>query len=264
MYLLRLYTNLLICIQLFLCSRSSSDAIDTYDEISKLSLKSLKTYLADRGIECRGCLEKSEFVELAFKSQKSPLKLKKVEQSPILQEATAEAAKLSISIHHWASTFSRLDVITALLERGDSIETRDIDGYTMLHRACNMGYLDIVSFLVEKGANIHSIVGDGFFPIHIAAMSGKDSVIKFLLEKGANVGSANVEGYTPFISAAEYGQTSSVELLLNHGADPKVTTRHKSTALHWAVLRGQFNVSAFLVNRNIVPMDAKDQVYMWA
>ncbi len=43
-------------------------------EISKLSTKEIRKILSDRGLECKGCSEKSEFVARALEAQSLPLK----------------------------------------------------------------------------------------------------------------------------------------------------------------------------------------------
>jgi len=42
-------------------------------EISKMKIKDLRLFLADRGLECFGCAEKSDFVEMAKKNKHIPL-----------------------------------------------------------------------------------------------------------------------------------------------------------------------------------------------
>ena len=42
------------------------------DEFRKMSVKALKTMLKDKGLDCKGCSEKSEFVEKAYTSQNLP------------------------------------------------------------------------------------------------------------------------------------------------------------------------------------------------
>ena len=38
-------------------------AAATAEDVNKLRVKQLKTILNDRGVECEGCLEKSDFVK---------------------------------------------------------------------------------------------------------------------------------------------------------------------------------------------------------
>jgi len=44
------------------------------EEISKLSVKSLKKMLAERGVECSGCTEKWEYVDRVIEVQGMPVK----------------------------------------------------------------------------------------------------------------------------------------------------------------------------------------------
>ncbi len=43
----------------------------------------------------------------------------------------------------------------------------DSNGWTPLHRACNLGDLDITSKLIEEGADILAVSNKGYLPVKI-------------------------------------------------------------------------------------------------
>ena len=46
----------------------------TIEELKKMPIKKLRQFLFARGLECRGCAEKEDFVKLAFENIDTPLK----------------------------------------------------------------------------------------------------------------------------------------------------------------------------------------------
>jgi hypothetical protein len=53
----------------------------TVDEIKKMPVKKLKQFLAARGLECKGCAEKEDFVKMAFDNKDTPLAAKPEENA---------------------------------------------------------------------------------------------------------------------------------------------------------------------------------------
>ena len=46
----------------------------TQEELAKMPVKKLRQFLAARGLECKGCAEKEDFVKMAFDNKDTPLK----------------------------------------------------------------------------------------------------------------------------------------------------------------------------------------------
>ena len=66
-----LYTLLLLAFSLFrgaLCEESL-----TNEDIKKLPIKRLRQFLAERGLECRGCAEKDDYVKMVYENRDTPL-----------------------------------------------------------------------------------------------------------------------------------------------------------------------------------------------
>ena len=143
-----------------------------------------------------------------------------------LQLAIWVAAAL-LGVHgrelHHAAERGDLDVVARALESGEDPQSRDQDGYTLLHLAAGrklalasrcvlyrcvggrfeagsrllivgMGHASMVSLLIEYGAS--PSVGDehGETPLHLAAAVGHEEVVRNLLAGGADVNQQSQNG----------------------------------------------------------------------
>lgn len=68
------------CVQAEEASAAGEQSL-TMDEIKKMPVKKLKQFLAARGLECKGCAEKEDFVKLAFDNRDTPLAAKPEESA---------------------------------------------------------------------------------------------------------------------------------------------------------------------------------------
>ena len=64
---------LLLCVLAHLAA-AQEDAVPTQEELAKMPVKKLRQFLAARGLECKGCAEKEDFVKMAFANKDTPLK----------------------------------------------------------------------------------------------------------------------------------------------------------------------------------------------
>ncbi|KAF5626849.1 hypothetical protein F25303_10977 [Fusarium sp. NRRL 25303] len=94
-------------------------------------------------------------------------------------------------------------------------------GYSRLHLAAHFGAREtLIQSLVDRGDNIEARAVNGQTALHIAAEIGDSShTLKRLLEYGANVAVVDEDGLTPLAHAIVYGCLESVRLLISHGAD---------------------------------------------
>ena len=72
--------------------------------------------------------------------------------------------------------------VKKLLEEGDDINAKDIDGNTALQEAISNGHIDIVKLLLEKGADVNQPNNDGDTAIIHAIHFGDVEIVKLLLE----------------------------------------------------------------------------------
>jgi cytohesin len=75
-------------------------------------------------------------------------------------------------------------VISLLIERGADPNTRNEEGFTLLHRALNHRKIKIARVLVEHGASVEVKDDKGRTPLDIASEEHREEIIKLLSEHG--------------------------------------------------------------------------------
>ncbi|KAF3920681.1 Ankyrin-3 [Orbilia brochopaga] len=175
-----------------------------------------------------------------------------------------------------------------LLDEGANVNLRDEQGWTALHCAVRNGNDTLTRMLLEEGANIHELTAgqqnaiclavqydlkalvryliengaaidgygpNGMAPIHIAAMAGEEKILSILLELGASVNSytkgSAINSQTALMVAIIQQHEGIVRILLNHpGIDLEKEDRNRSTALHYAVQKGNIFIVKMLLEKN--------------
>lgn len=69
----------------------------------------------------------------------------------------------------------------------ETLEDRDEDGNTVLHRAVEDCDLEYIQFLLDAGADVNARNKSGETPAHIVARIDADDVFQLLLEYGADI-----------------------------------------------------------------------------
>jgi ankyrin repeat protein len=125
-----------------------------------------------------------------------------------------------------------------------SMNVRDIQGYTPLHRAAAFGHSDIVWLLLSKGAqlDVKNSLAENITPMH-AALSIPDSATARataapLLCNGVDPNAKLTDNRAPLHTATESGHVQLAEILLRKGADPEARDARGRTALDIAQARG--------------------------
>ena len=67
-----------------------------------------------------------------------------------------------------ASSYGRVEVARALIDRGADINKADNNGVTPLYMASWKGHVDVVRVLAERGADINKATNEGWTPLQIA------------------------------------------------------------------------------------------------
>jgi uncharacterized protein len=143
-----------------------------------------------------------------------------------------------------------LTSVRALVQKGQDVNARALDGSTALHWAVRAEALDVVDALVKAGADVSVRNALGIAPAYVAAESGNSAVLRRLLDAGADVSTVDGTGDTLLMAAVRSGNPDVVELLLARGAAVNTAEpQFGHTALMWAVRRNDTAIMKQLLAR---------------
>jgi ankyrin repeat protein len=113
-----------------------------------------------------------------------------------------------------------LSIFKIFLDNGINIDTKNMNGYTLLMIASQNGDLDRVKFLLEYGADINAKSTHNRTALIFASYSYDMNmdVIKTLLDNGAFVNVKDKYGNSALSSARDKGYTDVIKLLKEYGA----------------------------------------------
>jgi len=195
--------------------------------------------------------------------------------SALMAAGSASAQSLQDS---WrAALEGDLPTVQSLVERGNSPDTSDAEGSTLLMLAARGGHVPVVSYLISQKASVNAknkfgdtalmaaalgghveaakvliangaeINGSGWTPLHYAAFQGRPAMVRFLLEAGANKNAIAPNEYTPLMLAVRNGHEEAAKVLLYGDPDVNYKTRSGGdTALKLALQKGYEPVVSLL------------------
>eukprot|EP01125_Pyxidicula_operculata_P013765 TRINITY_DN4567_c0_g2_i1.p1 TRINITY_DN4567_c0_g2~~TRINITY_DN4567_c0_g2_i1.p1 ORF type:complete len:792 (-),score=177.02 TRINITY_DN4567_c0_g2_i1:15-2390(-) len=131
-----------------------------------------------------------------------------------------------------------IHVVKSLIERGASLNTKNIHLFTPLHKACYHNCSDYIIKLLldEKPTLVSSTDQNGWSALHVATASNNIKHIKLLLQFGSDINLQTSSGHTAIIIASNNGFTELVDLFLENKANLFLRTKPRlETALIFAV-----------------------------
>ena len=150
-------------------------------------------------------------------------------------------------------------VVGTLISHGASINTRDKEGQTPLHRGVHSGNETVVNSLIQAGASVDA--KDRFFrtPLDRAARRNDEAVAETLLCNGASLDIIDCEGRTPLFSAVEGSTVNMVNMMLDRGASMDVRDSDGRTPLFSAIEGSSVDIVNMMLDRG-ASMDVRDCV----
>jgi hypothetical protein len=147
-----------------------------------------------------------------------------------------------------------LEIVRELLAKGAWPSSRAVDGFTPLTFAARRGHAPITGELLRAGARTEELTAGGDNALTLAVMFGHWAVVRELMIHGADSsvqsgGKTVYEGQPPLVMAAVQERADILQVLLQHGANPNIRDRDMQTALQWALLKGNREISEFLLAR---------------
>ncbi|KAF8392012.1 hypothetical protein HHK36_022361 [Tetracentron sinense] len=171
---------------------------------------------------------------------------------------------LKNTVLHLAAKLGHEDLVKEVYEKENSLlDKKNSKGDTALHIAARAGYLSIVKFLVEKSTsldaeqggnpiiNILMIQNEGNNTVlHEALRYRHSKVAKVLTEKCPELwGVLNEAGESPLYLAAKGGLTKIACGVLNSSEPYVHEGPNRLTALHAAVISGDYGITKLLVEK---------------
>ncbi|XP_039189822.1 ankyrin repeat domain-containing protein 53 [Crotalus tigris] len=125
---------------------------------------------------------------------------------------------------HYAASIGQTQWLQISLQKAESPDQADINGFSTLHTAALHGRLDCMTMLIEKynlDVNLASL--RGWRPIHLVlGQESKDTAaqcLHYLLSNGADVNVQNFNGVSPLHKAASEGRENCLQALIDAGAN---------------------------------------------
>jgi ankyrin repeat protein len=154
---------------------------------------------------------------------------------------------------HEAAAAGKVDRVSEILKIDlQSMNARDIQGYTAMHRAAAFGRSEVVWLLLSKGAQLDAKnpMAQNITPMH-AALTNPDtssatSAASPLLSNGVDPNAKLTDNRTPLHTAGEMGHVELATVLLRKGADPASKDSQGRSALDLAEAHGNSAMAALL------------------
>jgi len=135
------------------------------------------------------------------------------------------------------------------------------NGQTVLGWAALLGHQDIVECLVEKGATIDAKDVEGRTPLMLAAEGGHCAIIEYLINHGANVNNQDSDGNTVLMHAVagmvdDNKKLKTIRFLIEHcNADAAIANNRGQGILKVSAACFAVNVVKYLINERKMPVD---------
>jgi ankyrin repeat protein len=131
--------------------------------------------------------------------------------------------------------------VQMLLDHGADASFKDVNGWSLLHRAVEKGYWSVTKELLQheksklsaNEAGVHGVT-----PLEMAAYRPDERIVKMLINKGGDRDVRDLQGATLLHMASQNGHYLTAEMLIeNYMQDPqKLVDTKGRTALHYVAI----------------------------
>ena len=143
------------------------------------------------------------------------------------------------------------ETLIQLLNQGVDVNTKDAEGYSLLHYALIKNQDQFVEFLLQKGADANIIDKVGQTPLHYCSLMNKKDIAKILIDHGASVLLSDMYGNQPLWTAVfnVKGKSERIELvrfLLENKGDANHKNKAGRSPLDFAKQVGNIELISIL------------------
>lgn len=153
-----------------------------------------------------------------------------------------------------AVNFGKPEMTEFLARHGGYLPGNTVNGWSLLHRACEKGKPRLVKALLDAGADGNEPTENGATPLLIAVMRTQADVAEILLEYPAVVGGLNSlftktdsKQRNAFQLAVERGMSKLVDKMIDKGILPNMRDAEGWSPLQHAITRGDTDMIRVLI-----------------
>lgn len=140
----------------------------------------------------------------------------------------------------------KYEVLKNLILMGADPNTKDSNGWTPLHYACQSGDLEAVKILVESNSKLDSYSNNKRTPLHFACSGNFPEIVEYLLNSSADPNFKDSLGCTPLHLSAKYGHVKCLSLLLLYNSKLYCEDFRQWNILHYASFNGHKETVRFI------------------
>ena len=133
--------------------------------------------------------------------------------------------------------FDNPELVTALLDFGAKVDSRNQDNFTALRWASVEPKFESAKVLIKRGADVNATDMQGSTPLIVASSGRNKEFISFLIENGANINHQNNWGATALMHSLNFihieGQIETVKTLLESGADTEIKDEKGNSLMYF-------------------------------
>ena len=144
-----------------------------------------------------------------------------------------------------------VELVKYLITWGCDVWDKDINGCTVLRKACSKGKMAVVQYLVENYKNMLKIKdNEGISPFLASGFSGSVKLVVYLISQGCEVSDKDNSGCTILLIACMKGNFELVQYLLNKYPDlSKVRDNVGQSPFLFSALSGSLELVEYFISR---------------
>ncbi|EWZ35178.1 hypothetical protein FOZG_11211 [Fusarium oxysporum Fo47] len=149
-----------------------------------------------------------------------------------------------------ATRANNIEIVNMLLEEGHKVDVQlddSPDHGTPLVAAARAGYQDIVTALLQKGASVNYAAPKEITPLNSAVLGGQPTIAKTFIDAGADMNAVSDIGRSAIHSS--YRRPECMKVLIDAGADINLPSSD-GTSFYLASFFNQTNVVELLLEHN--------------